>query len=184
MPGKRLVTKTQIIQAAFNLARRRGMSAVNARSVSRELKCSTRPIYLAFKGMAQLKEAVAEEIEKTFRGYLEREAASGKYPEYKAYGMGYIRFAREEKQLFGYMFMRSREGCEKDGGGDFDKVLKALQNSTGLDSSLTERFHAECWVFVHGIATMLATSYLDLDDGAISGMVTDMYTGLKARYGV
>ncbi len=184
MPAKRLITKTQMIQAAFNLARRRGMSAVNARSVSRELKCSTRPIYLAFKGMAELKQAVAEEIEKTFRGYLEREAASCKYPEYKAYGMAYIRFAREEKHLFGYMFMRNRESFEAADGGDYGYVLKALQNSTGLEGSLTERFHAECWVFVHGIATMLATSYLDLDDGAISDMVTDMYTGLKARYGV
>ncbi len=184
MSAKRLITKTQIIQAAFNLAKRRGMSAVNARSVSRELKCSTRPIYLVFKGMAELKQAVAEEIEKTFQGYLESEAASGKYPEYKAYGMAYIRFAREEKQLFGYMFMRNRESYEKDDGSDFDKVLTALRNSTGLVKSMTERFHAECWVFVHGIATMLATSYLDLDDEAISDMVTDMYTGLKARYGV
>ena len=34
--------------------------------------------------------------------------AEGKYPPYKASGMAYIRFAKEEKELFKLLFMRDR----------------------------------------------------------------------------
>ena len=45
------------------------------------------------------------------------------------------------------------------------------------------RFHLEMWLFVHGIATMEATSYLNLDDEFISNALTDLYNGLKIRFG-
>lgn len=43
-------------------------------------------------------------------------------------------------------------------------------------------FHLEMWLYVHGIATMIATSYLDWDDEFISRVLTDAYMGLKYRY--
>ena len=38
------------------------------------------------------------------------------------------------------------------------------------------------WLYVHGIAAMIATSYLNWDDAFISGALTDAYVGLKYRY--
>ena len=43
-------------------------------------------------------------------------------------------------------------------------------------------FHLEMWVYVHGIATMIATNYLDWDDDFASRALTDVYIGLKCRY--
>ena len=40
----------------------------------------------------------------------------------------------------------------------------------------------EMWACVHGIATMIATSYLDLGNEEISDMLTDVFLGLKMRY--
>lgn len=78
--------------------------------------------------------------------------------------------------------MRNREGeGNVADGGDISDVLRALTAGTGLTDDKAERFHAECWVFVHGIATMLATSYLDIDDETVSALLTDMFTGLKMR---
>lgn len=97
MAAVKKTTREKIISAAYSLVRKRGMAALNARAVASALGCSTRPIYLSFGGMDELKSAVAERITATYRSYLKCEVDRGIYPDYKAYGMGYIRFAREEK---------------------------------------------------------------------------------------
>ncbi|MBO5913424.1 MAG: TetR/AcrR family transcriptional regulator, partial [Clostridia bacterium] len=45
-----------------------------------------------------------------------------------------------------------------------------------------ERLHTEVWIWVHGIASALATSYVDIDYDTISNMLSDVYLGLKGRY--
>ena len=45
-----------------------------------------------------------------------------------------------------------------------------------------ERFHLELWIFVHGIASMIATSYLDWEMETVSEVLTDAYLRLKARF--
>ncbi|MGN0812908.1 MAG: TetR/AcrR family transcriptional regulator [Candidatus Coproplasma sp.] len=183
MSAKKQVTRQNIIDAAYALVRKSGMSALNARSLAKSLGCSTRPIYLSFSGMDELKGEVVKLITQTYQTYLKNEVDRHIYPEYKAYGMGYIRFAREEGQLFSYLFMRRRSSQDGElDGGDITAVLNSLNSATGLKGDLAERFHCECWVFVHGIATMFATGYLTLDEETVSTLITDMFLGLKARY--
>ena len=45
MPAVRKVSKEQIIDAAVEVLRDDGFSAINARSVAKKLGCSTQPIY-------------------------------------------------------------------------------------------------------------------------------------------
>ena len=183
MAAVKQIPKEKIISAATELVRRSGMSALNARTLANELGCSTRPIYLSFGGMEEVKSAVVEDITRIYQGYLEREVESGKYPPYKAYGMGYIRFARDEKELFSYLFMRnrSREVPGVD-GGDIEDVLNAVMQSTGLDREGAKMFHFESWIFVHGIAAMAATSYAEFDEDTVQTLLTDMFMGLRTRF--
>ena len=57
-----------------------------------------------------------------------------------------------------------------------------IQQSTGLSYEKAYIFHLEMWIYVHGIATMIATAYLDWEWDAISAMLTDVYEGLKHRF--
>ncbi|MGN1103518.1 MAG: TetR/AcrR family transcriptional regulator, partial [Candidatus Coproplasma sp.] len=174
MSAKKQVTRQNIIDGAYALVKHSGMSALNARSLAKWLGCSTRPIYLSFSGMDELKKEVVNLITATYQTYLKNEVDRHIYPEYKAYGMGYIRFAKEERHLFSYLFMRSRDSQKEYDGGDITDVLSSLNTATGLNGDLAERFHWECWVFVHGIATMFATGYLNLDEDTVSTLVSDM----------
>ena len=182
MSAKKPVTRQNIIDGAYALVKRSGMSALNARSLAKWLGCSTRPIYLSFSSMEELKKEVVKLITSTYQTYLKNEVDRHIYPEYKAYGMGYINFAREERHLFSYLFMRSRPSQTEYDGGDISGVLDSLKSVTGLSGDLAERFHWECWLFVHGIATMFATGYLKLDEETVSTLISDMFTGLKLRY--
>ena len=98
--------------------------------------------------------------------------------------MGYIRFAKEEKELFKMLFMRDRSN--EMIAGEWDESaqmsISMMQKALGLPPEKVKQFHLEMWIYVHGIASLLATSYLPLEWDNISNMVTDAYEGMKKRY--
>ena len=181
MAALKKFSEEAIVGAALELIREGGMGSLNARSLARALGCSTRPLYLTFGSMDEVKMRAVAHIQKVYQGFLKREVESGKYPPYKAYGMAYIRFARKEREFFKYMFMRDR--TRESGGDDISEVISAVIKSTGLSEERAKLFHLESWIFVHGIAVMLATAYIDFDEELISKMLTDMFEGLKVRFG-
>ena len=183
MPAKKVITRETIINATFELLRRNGSSALNARNIAKALNCSTQPIYLSFKNMAELKESVDEKVKQTYNTFLEKELKSGKYPPYKAYGVGYVRFAKEEKELFKYTFMRDRTNDPKlTDESEIKDVIEVICKQTGYSYEEARTFHLEQWIFMHGIATMIATSYLDWDIDTVSALTSDAYNGLRHVY--
>ena len=64
----------------------------------------------------------------------------------------------------------------------YKSVVNMVQNQTGLGEQGADRMHFEMWAFVHGIATMLATKYVELDLNIVSDCLTDIYQGLKRRF--
>ncbi|MGM9637826.1 MAG: hypothetical protein ACI3YK_07585, partial [Eubacteriales bacterium] len=61
-------------------------------------------------------------------------------------------------------------------------VLPAVMKATGLDRDRALRFHAQLWIHVHGIATMLATGYYDWNMELISEFITECYLSLLHYY--
>ncbi len=112
MPPSVKVTKEEIINATVDIVRKNGAQAINARTVAAVLNCSTQPIFSNFETMDELRFAVMEKADKIYNEYLSREIESEKFPAYKASGMAYIRFAKEEKELFKLLFMRDRSNEE------------------------------------------------------------------------
>ena len=184
MPPKVKITKDEIVAATLALLRREGEDAMNARSIASALGCSTQPVFSNFASMDELQYAVLDAAYEFYHGFLMREVASGAYPPYKAYGMAYIRFAREEKQLFKVLFMCDRKGQELLPSADFSESVDMIMQANNLSRETAELFHMEMWSCVHGIGTMLATSFLELDDALISRMLTDVYQGLRAKHEV
>ncbi len=185
MPPKVRITKEDIIQTAITLVRRNGMDAINARAIATELQCSTQPIFSNFATMDDLLYAVLEAAQQCCIEYMERETAAGHYPAYKANGMAYIRFAKEEKELFKLLYMRDRRTeTFAENRMLTDQMEELVRQNTGLVGDDSALFHLEMWACVHGIAVMLATSYLDLDWELVSKMITDIYRGLRHQYGM
>ncbi|MBQ9838613.1 MAG: TetR/AcrR family transcriptional regulator [Oscillospiraceae bacterium] len=181
MPPKVRITKERIVAAAVDIVRRQGADQLNARSVAKELSCSTQPIFSNFTAMEELTHAVIAAAGALYREYAEKECQTGKYPPYKASGMAYIRFAREERELFKLLYMRDRSG-DQTGDDGFGEILQVVQRGTGLAGEKAELFHLEMWAAVHGIAVMVATGYLELEEALISQMLTDLFQGLKKQY--
>lgn len=180
MPPKAKVTRDEIVKTAVDIVRKTGMQAINARNIASQLNCSTQPIFSNFSSMDELRHAVCLEADKLCREYMQREMESGKYPVYKAHGMAYIRFAKEESELFKLLYMRDRNGSSTPEETDLtDNMETIIHSNTGLGGTDAKLFHLEMWAYVHGIATMFATSYLNLDWDLVSQMLTDSYQGLR-----
>lgn len=184
MPPKVRVTKEDIITTSIEIVREKGVDVLNARSIAAHIGCSTQPIFSNYASMDELKQDIMKKAYNLYMNFLKQEAESNKYPPYKASGMGYIRFAKEEKELFKLLFMRDRS--KENIADDFDEStrmsIEMMQKSLGLSYETANQFHLEMWIYVHGIASLLATSYLPLEWDAISDMVTNAYQGMKARY--
>jgi AcrR family transcriptional regulator len=182
MPPKVKITKEDIIETAVELVRANGEQSINARAIAASLNCSTQPIFSNFSSMDELREQVIAAAYDRYLNFLKSEAESGKYPPYKSFGMAYIRFAKEERELFKLLFMRDRKGEEVTPTPDFDASIEIIMSANGITRERAERMHLEMWSCVHGIGTMLATSFLMLDWELISDMLTDVYQGIRSRH--
>ncbi len=184
MPPKVKTTKEDIINTALEIVKKSGAQSINARNIASVLNCSTQPIFSNFKTMDDLRYEVVKKADKLCQDYMQREVEKGEYPPYKASGMAYIRFAKEQKELFKLLYMRDRtqetfiEQSEIN-----DKMESIVHSNTGLEGESKKLFHLEMWAYVHGIAVMFATDYVNLEWELVSKMLTDCYQGLKKQYG-
>lgn len=184
MPPKVKVTKEDIITAAIDMVREKGADVLNARAIATHMGCSTQPIFSNYISMDELKQDVMDSAYSIYMDFLRRETQSNQYPPYKAAGMGYIRFAKEERELFKLLFMRDRS--KEKIADEFDEStqmsIAVIQKKLGLSYEKANQFHLEMWIYVHGIASLLVTSYLPLEWEEISELVTNAYHGIRARY--
>jgi AcrR family transcriptional regulator len=182
MPPKVRVSKEEIIQTALKLVRQGGEQAINARAIASALGCSTQPVFYNFETMEELAEAIRQEAYGIYLGFIKRETEQSNYPSYKSMGMAYIRFAKEERELFKLLFMQDRTGKDTSPTLDFEEAVAYIINASGLNREAAVRIHMELWSCVHGIAVMTATSFLSLEWEFISDMLSDVYVGVLSRY--
>lgn len=183
MPPKFKFTREQISEAALDITREKGMSGLTARALAAKLGCSVKPIFGLFENMEDVQQEVLSAANVMYHNYLQEDMTNGKFPAYKASGMAYVRFAKEEPELFKLLYMRDRsnESIEEN-REEIKPLIELIMANTGLNEDDAYMLHIEMWIYVHGIATMTATSYLDFDMEFISRIITDVYEGLKYRY--
>ena len=179
MAPKSKITKEEIVDAALLLVENHGKDELNARSLARALGISTQPIFSNFENMEALKAAVGRRATDVYLSYVSDTASTGLYPPYKSSGIAYIRFAKEKRELFKLVFM--------DGDGKYDSdayhdIIDAMAKANGIAKDDALNLHLRMWVFVHGIATMIATEYIDFEEEYASKMITDVYNGLLFQY--
>lgn len=183
MPPKIKITKEDIITAALDIVRSSGAQGINARNIAAALDCSTQPVFSNFATMDELRLAVAEVATELCQTFIQREVERKEFPAYKASGIAYIRFAKEERELFKFLYMCDRSGAPIPESSSINSQMESMvRDNTGLGDTDAKLFHLEMWAYVHGIASMFATGFLDLEWGLVSKMLTDAYQGLKKQH--
>ncbi len=175
MPPKAKFTKEELVSAALSLIREGGMKALTARALGERLGTSSRPIFTLYRSMTELQQDIIVAAYALYHEYIAAETATGRYPPYKAAGMAYIRFAVEEKELFTLLFMRERESEEIAADFCDPIIIDRILQANHLTRPQAEQLYLRMWFCVHGIATMLVTSYFTMEWDTISEQLTAVY---------
>ena len=185
MPAVRKVSREEIVDAALDVLRDGGFSAVNARSVARKLGCSTQPIYFSFQNMDELKAALTERAiqlhERRVRDSLR--AHEGTDSRYSSYGMGFVQFAAEEKQLFRWLYLEDGQPGPHQDDVLLLEVLGVIAEEFGYSEDVARRFHQDMVYFTYGLAILANTDHLHLTEFELREAFRREFRALIAIYG-
>ena len=185
MPAAKKVPRDKIIDAAIEVLRDGGFSAVNARSVARKLGCSTQPIYLSFQSMEEVKVALTERaIEMHTRRVRDSlRAHEGNDSRYSSYGMGFVRFAAEEKQLFRWLYLEGEQLGPYQNDVLLPEVIDVIVEEFGYSQEVARRFHQDMIYFSYGLAILANTDHLHLTEAELRETFRREFRALIAIYG-
>lgn len=179
MPARRKIQKEDIIQENVTIVSQEGINALNARKIAKKLGCSTQPLFYIYENMDDLKKDVMNEIVKIFD--IEVLKSETGQLEYKDIGINYIRFAKEEPELFKIMFNRQiNEGAFDfiDLTGSAKTILETISKQTGMSNEDAKQFHLRMWLYVNGIASLVANQTVEFNDEEIAELLKDQYISM------
>ncbi len=183
MPPKRKFRRDEIAKAALSVIRKKGYASLTARSVAAELRSSAKVIFSSFENMEDLHKEIIAEIDMLYMQFIAEEFATGKYPPYQASSMAFIRLAKEETELFKLRYMRDRtRESFSDNSAANETILMMIQKNLGVSRENAQEINLQLWVYAHGIASMIATNYIDFELQQASNVLTKAFNGLKSQY--
>lgn len=181
MPPKQKFTCEEIVEAAFMIVRENGIKALTARSLAAKLKSSPRPIFTVFESMDEVRQETIKAAEKLFNKYV-LEGMKEPIP-FKGSGKAYIRFAREEPNLFKLLFM-SGDGTVKSEevfafiDSTMGHVVEAASQGFNIDADAARRLYHHMWIYSHGMAVLQATGVCNFTDEEADVMLYEAGFGL------
>lgn len=185
MPAPKKVQRKDVVAAAAELLREGGFGAVNARSVARRLGCSTQPIYLCFRNMDELRAALADFAAEAHARRVREllRAPDGRDTRYGSYGLGFVRFAAQEPQLFRWLYLEGGQIGPRADDVLLPEILATIQEEYGYDAATARMFHKDMTYYSYGLAILANTGNLGLDDDALREAFRREFTALCAVYG-
>lgn len=182
VPPQQKFTRDEVVGAALGIVRAEGLSGVTARSLGAALGSSSRPIFTAFRNMDEVCQATSAAARRVYDEFIGR--GLDEPNSFKGVGMQYVRFAREEPQLFRLLFMNANgAGAGLDDvlheiDHNSERILDSLQSDRGVSRAEAIHLHQRMWIFAHGIACLCVTEVGSLKDEEVSSLLTDAFTGL------
>ena len=179
VPPKTRITKDMIIDAAMDVAKRRGYENINARTVSERLQCSTQPVMYHFSTIDAMKRAAYALVDHLHSEKLMM-IPPGQDPAL-GIGLNYIRFAVEEPQLFRFLFQsgyaEENNFLEMVDSEELIPVLTAMQEGAGLSMQKTRNVFITVALFAHGYASIIANNHLEFDEKLIAQHLERTWNG-------
>lgn len=151
MPAIKKISKEAIIDAAVDVLREGGAAAINARSVAKKLGCSTQPIYLSFQNMDDLK---ADMTQRAIALHTQHVRNSNSDTQYSCYGMGFVKFAEEERHLFRWLYLDGEQFGPYWDDVLLPEIIAAMVNEYGYTEEVARKLHQDMTYYSYGMAIL------------------------------
>ena len=181
MPASCKLTKEQIIKKAIVIVDKKGWEKVNARDLAKELKISTKPLYRIYKNMDEIKDDMYKEIYKQYDEFITSRVDNKKA--LVTLCVAYVEFAKLYKNLFISLFLSNNLKWKT-----IDDVLNEkwnqgaiinLVNKCGYSFEEAKSLFMHVWLYSNGLATLIATNKLDIDNKEIIVRIVKIYKTLE-----
>lgn len=178
MPPKAKITRDMIIAAAFEITRNEGAENINARTVSKELNCSTQPVMYHFKTIEELKKAVYIKADEFHSSYIAN--IQGQSP-IKSIGLQYIRFGAKEKNLFRLLFQTNefsgKSVADLTNADEIEFIIEVLSKARNIPIEQARVIFKSLFLFAHGYASMFANNDMEYNEETISSDLDLIFDG-------
>lgn len=182
MPPKPKYTKEEIVNAAYELTREKGIEAVVAREVGKRLNTSSSPVFTAWSSMDELKEEVWKLAKQKYQQYM---ADIFDYsPAFKEFGMRCVGFAAQEPNLFRLIFLSKRDEhspyvrFQQEFGSIFTPLVEEIGKSFELPKAEAEDLLNQMIIFANGIASFVLTDTESFSKEAVSRHLSQVCIGI------
>ena len=174
MPPKPRFTREEMVEAALDIVRKKGVEALTARELADVLGCSARPIFTAFENMDDLKREVRKAVGRIIEEYASKSMDYD--PPFKKAGLQIIQFAINEPNLYKMIFMSSVNRPLS-----FQELFKMHTGDNNFEDVLIDTHHItkeqatylfeHMWIYTYGISVLCALNMCKFSDDELSNML-------------
>ena len=179
--GAKLARKVQIseemiLRAALEMLIRKGYSAINIKTLSKKIGCSTQPLVWHFENMEGLRKALAE-YALNYANEKMRSCMQNGMEAFVDFGIAYINLAFDEPNLFKYLYMSGESGFQ---AGGFYVLVNADENAIiagqiagylKISEEDASHFLQNIMIYTHGLASFIASGIITSSKEEVKAMV-------------
>lgn len=175
MAPKNKFTREEMVEAALRVVRAKGIDCLTAKTIADELGTSTRPIFTGFGSMEDVKQEVYAAAVRVYDSYTDA-GLKEKVP-FFGVGMQYIRFAREEPELYRLLFLTQTQNQEYSAMKSMqhlkELVRPALMDIYHITAEEANLYFRDLWLVVHSLSTLIVTGDCPYSDRKIGQILTE-----------
>ena len=174
MAPKNKFTRDEMVEAALRVVRAKGIDGLTAKTLADELGTSTQPVFTAFGSMDAVRREVYAAAVRVYDGYTNT-GLKETIP-FFGVGMQYVRFAREEPELYRLLFLtRTQEySAIKSMEHLRELVRPTLVKIYHITAAEADIYFRDLWFVVHSLSTLIVTGDCSYSDGEIGQILTGM----------
>ncbi len=189
MPSSPKIPKELILEHALKILIREGYSALNIKSLAKEIGCSTQPISWHFGNMEGLRKALSE-YALNYANNKMRPTAENAIAAFEQVGTAFIHIAVTEPNLFRFLYLEGYSGLPSD---NFDALvadednavlIKRISKNLAISEESAGRYLQNTIIYTHGIATLTATGIINASEKEMIRLVNCAANAFLVQEGV
>ena len=102
---------------------------------------------------------------------------------YSSYGMGFVKFAAEEKQLFRWLYLEGHQLGPYQNDVLLPEIIAVIVEEFGYSEEVARRFHQDMIYFSYGLAILANTDHLRLTETELREAFRREFRALTDIYG-
>jgi AcrR family transcriptional regulator len=167
MPPIPKITKDMIMDSSLEIIKKEGIENLNVRNIATKLNCSTQPIMYHYKNMDILKDELYKKVDEYHSKYLMKNSNDDPL---LSIGLQYIKFAKEEKNLFKFLFQSDKfsnfnlEDLINNNENGLQDIFDIIKKETNLNIEEIKEMFTILFITAHGIASLLANNSIAYDE--------------------